>query len=45
VIRAIILRSFILVSEINYHTSGFFRGYLIFALFAIVIDQRKKESA
>ena len=28
-----------------YCISGFFRGYLIFALLSIVIDQRKKEPA
>jgi hypothetical protein len=27
----------------NYRICGFFREYLIFTLFAIVIDQRKKE--
>jgi len=28
-----------------YRISGFFRGYQIFALFTIVIDQRKKGPA
>ena len=27
-----------------YRISGFFRGYPIFVLFTIVVDQRKKES-